>query len=106
MCRDEESQRVRERLCSRKVSTSDPWTTMPSEISAHAEYAPPKRFRGFRFRNRHDFLASLSVKRSVRVERSSSQRGSSIAEVYWLGLYSCIGDVELVGRGILSFSEA
>ena len=79
---------------------------MPSEISAHAEYAPPKRFRGFRFRNRYNFLASLLVKRSVRVERSSSQGGLSIAEEDWLRLYSRIGDVELVNRDMPSISDA
>jgi len=79
---------------------------MPSEISAHPEYAPLNRFRSFRFLNRHNFLASLSVKRSVRVERSSNQRGLTIAEAYRLRLYSCIGDVELFGRGMRSFSEA
>jgi len=76
---------------------------MLSEISAHAEHVLLTGSAVFGARNHHNFLASLSVKRSIRIERSFGQRGSSIAEVSRTRKYSFIGDVELVGRDMPLF---
>jgi len=47
---------------------------MLSEISAHAEHVLLTGSAVFGARNHHNFLASLSVKRSIRIERSFGQR--------------------------------